>query len=79
MYHMRTLQKWLTCPENCLCILQENFDDLLSSLRWSIITINYTRVDISLAKGFQSWIVSFIPYFKEWVGVEMFWNGPAME
>ena len=52
--------------------MQENFDDLLSSLRWSIMTINSTRVDISLAKGFQSWIVSFISYFKEWVGVGMF-------
>ena len=45
---------------------------MLSSLRWSIVTINSTRVDISLAKEFQSWIVSFISYFKEWVGVGMF-------
>ena len=52
---------------------------MLSSLRRSIVTINSMRVDISLAEGFQSWVVSFIPYFKEWVGVEMFWNGPAME
>ena len=36
------------------------------------MTINSMQVDISLAKGFQSWIVSFIPYFKEWVGVGMF-------
>ena len=43
------------------------------------MTINSTRVDISLAKEFQSWVVSFISYFKEWVGVEVFWNGPAME
>ena len=43
------------------------------------MTINATRVDISLAEEFQSWIVSFIPYFKEWVGVEVFWNGPAKE
>ena len=42
------------------------------------MTINSTRVDISLAKEFQSWIVSFIPYFKEWVGVEMFWNNPML-
>ena len=42
------------------------------------MTINSTRMDISLAKEFQSWIVSFIPYFKEWVGVEVFWNGPTL-
>ena len=51
---------------------------MLSSLRWSIMTINSTRVDISLAEEFQSWIVSFIPYFKEWVGVEMFWSSPML-
>ena len=43
------------------------------------MTINSTRVDISLAEEFQSWIMSFISYFKEWVGVGMFgtvllWN-----
>ena len=37
------------------------------------------KLYVMLSKGFQSWVVSFIPYFKEWVGVEMFWNGPAME
>ena len=36
------------------------------------MTINSTRVDISLVKEFQSWIMSFISYFKEWVGVGMF-------
>ena len=42
------------------------------------MTINSMQVDISLAEGFQSWVLSFIPYFKEWVGVEMFWNGPTL-
>lgn len=49
-----------------------NFDALMVQLRQEIVQINATRVDLSLAQGFSSWITSAFSYFKEWVGVGMF-------
>lgn len=50
----------------------EDFDATLEDLRHAIVLINSTRVDLSLAKGLQSWISSALSLFKEWVGVGMF-------
>nr|XP_044992401.1 anaphase-promoting complex subunit 13 isoform X1 [Jaculus jaculus]XP_044992402.1 anaphase-promoting complex subunit 13 isoform X1 [Jaculus jaculus] len=50
----------------------KEFDNKLEELRRAVVQINSTRVDLSLAKGFTSWISSVFSYFKEWVGVGMF-------
>jgi hypothetical protein len=34
-----------------------------------VLTINLTRVDLSITEGLSSWISSAFSYFKEWVGV----------
>lgn len=49
-----------------------DFEILASNLRKQIALINATRVDLSLAEGFSSWIASAFSYFKEWVGVGIF-------
>uniref|UniRef100_A0A8C6GQH3 Envelope glycoprotein n=1 Tax=Mus spicilegus TaxID=10103 RepID=A0A8C6GQH3_MUSSI len=50
----------------------EGFDETLDALRTAVLTINSTRVDLSLAEGLSSWISSAFSYFKEWVGVILF-------
>lgn len=50
----------------------EGFDSLLDDLRGSIAVINSTRVYLSLAARFSTWISSAFSYFKEWAGVGLF-------
>ena len=45
------------------------FDSLMDQLRVAIVNVNSTRVDVSLAEGLSSWIVSAMNHFKEWAGV----------
>ena len=47
----------------------EGFDETLDALRTTVLTINLTRVDLSITEGLSSWISSAFSYFKEWVGV----------
>lgn len=48
------------------------FEQTLRELRTAIIQVNSTRVDLSIAEGFSTWISSAFSYFKEWVGVGLF-------
>jgi MAD (mothers against decapentaplegic) family protein 1 len=48
------------------------FEQTLQELRVAILQVNYMRLDLSLTKGFSTWISSAFSYFKEWVGVGLF-------
>ncbi|XP_076772889.1 uncharacterized protein LOC143435228 isoform X1 [Arvicanthis niloticus] len=50
----------------------EGFEETMESLRAAIVTINLTRVDLSLTEGFSFWISSAFSFFKEWAGVVLF-------
>lgn len=50
----------------------KRFEKTLEELRAAVVTINSTRVDLSLTDGLLSWVSSAFSYFKEWVGVGMF-------
>lgn len=45
------------------------FDAMMNQLRVSIVTINSTRVDVSLAEGLTSWITQAANHLKEWAGM----------
>ena len=55
------LQNWTT-----------KFEETLRELRFAIIQVNSTRMDLSLTEGFSTWVSSIFSYFKEWVGVGLF-------
>lgn len=46
-----------------------SFDDLMQNLRMAIVTINSTRVDISMAEGLTTWIHQAMIRLKEWAGI----------
>ncbi|XP_076771818.1 uncharacterized protein LOC143434962 isoform X1 [Arvicanthis niloticus] len=48
------------------------FEETLHKLRFAIIEVNLTRLDLFLTEGLSSWIHSAISFFKEWVGVGLF-------
>lgn len=48
------------------------FEDTLRKLRFAIIEVNSTRLDLTLTEGLSSWVSSVVTYFKEWVGVGLF-------
>lgn len=48
------------------------FEETLRKLRFAIIEVNSTRLDLTLTEGLSSWVSSVATYFKEWVGVGMF-------
>jgi hypothetical protein len=48
------------------------FEQMLQELRVAILQVNSTRLDLSLTKGFSTWISSAFSYFREWVGIGLF-------
>ncbi|XP_031229080.1 oogenesin-1-like [Mastomys coucha] len=46
-----------------------SFDDLMQKLRMAIVTINSTRVDISMAEELTMWIHQAMIRLKEWAGI----------
>ncbi|XP_076774434.1 uncharacterized protein LOC143435478 [Arvicanthis niloticus] len=50
----------------------EGFEKTMELLRAAIVTINATRIDLSMTEGLYSWISSAFSFFKEWVGVGLF-------
>lgn len=45
------------------------FEETLEKLRAAVVTINSTRVDISMAEGLTSWIQLAANHLKEWAGL----------
>lgn len=45
------------------------FEETLRELRFAIIHVNSTRVDLSLADGLSSWISAAMNHLKEWAGI----------
>jgi MAD (mothers against decapentaplegic) family protein 1 len=48
------------------------FEQTLWELRIAILQVNSTRLVLSLAEGFSTWISAAFSYFKEWVRVGLF-------
>ena len=48
------------------------FEQTLQELRVAILQVNSMHLELSLTKGFSTWISSAFSYFKEWVGVDLF-------
>ena len=45
---------------------------MLRELRVAILQVNSTCLNLSLTKGFSTWISSAFSYFKEYVGIGLF-------
>ena len=41
------------------------FEMTLQELRFAILQVNSTRMDLSLTEGFSTWVSSIFSYFKE--------------
>jgi hypothetical protein len=47
----------------------KHFDGLVRELRQSVVHINSTQVDVSMAKGLANWIATAMPHLKEWASI----------
>lgn len=48
---------------------KRGFDLLMQDLRMAIVTVNSTRVDLSMAEGLATWIQQAMNHLKEWAGM----------
>jgi hypothetical protein len=55
----------LSCEEPPLQSPLQDFEQTLQELRVAILQVNSTSLDLSLTKGFSTWISSAFSYFKE--------------